>query len=195
QGHMWWSAWIRAYVCAPMRAYRCACPSSTMAALSSSMARLPDMRPKRASKSAALRQRAGLWVRRQNRLMRCMFIPLYVATGVPTRAWHAFCRPDTSRHKTTRRMFSRQEPCQPKALHAWSAWHACQGELCKRCALLECTVRKKHAYAVTVNYRMGVQWFGMARFLRGARVYRTDRPVYCTGVQHGGAVRGTSVQM
>src|SRR5690606_2580063 len=166
-----------------------------MALLSSTRAWLCDSRPKRASRSAALRQRAGVRVKVHRRLMRCMFMPSYVATGVPARAWHAFCRPDTSRHKTTRRMFSRQEPCQPKALHACSAWHACQGAPRKRCALLECTVRKKHAYAVTVNYRMGVQWFGMARILRGARVFRTDRPVYCTGVQHGGAVRGTSVQM
>src|SRR5690606_2289320 len=62
QRHMWWSAWTRAYVCAPMREYRCACASSTKAALSSSMARLPDRRPKCASRSAALRERAGLWV-------------------------------------------------------------------------------------------------------------------------------------
>src|SRR5690606_31713199 len=42
------------------------------------------------------------------------FTPSYVATGVPARARHAFCRPDTSRHKTTRRMFSCQEPCRAR---------------------------------------------------------------------------------
>src|SRR5690606_12528287 len=114
QRHMWWSAWIRAYVSAPMRAYRCACPISTKAALSSSMARLPDLRPTCASRSAALRQRAGVRVKVHRRLMRCMFMPSYVATGVPSRAWHALCRPDTSRHKTPRRMFSRQEPCRAR---------------------------------------------------------------------------------
>src|SRR5690606_30074262 len=44
------------------------------------------------------------------------FTPSYVATGVPAQAWHAFCRPYTSRHETTRRMFSRQEPCRAQSV-------------------------------------------------------------------------------